>query len=106
MVRPEQFALDKRQVWIAWALIAAIIVVWQLRSMPSPFADDPVDKCDAAIKARLVAPSTYERVSSTGSEGQVYVTYQAQNALGVPLRNMGICDLASRPVSWTEIGGA
>ena len=51
--------------------------------------------CDEAIKGGLKAPATYKRISY--SQGDVnedtvlYVTYDAQNSFGVPLRQEAGC---------------
>ena len=59
---------------------------------------DPVlQACDAQIRSQLVAPSTYKRLS--GSHSKVFgghsgfVTYEAMNAAGVPIRDTAMCTI-------------
>jgi hypothetical protein len=52
--------------------------------------------CEIFIKDQLKAPATYRRISSSLSRGEdgiyvVFVTYDAQNAFGVPLRSHQTC---------------
>ena len=54
-------------------------------------------KCDEALQEKLKAPSTYQRISvqeAWQKEAPKYtITYEAQNAFGVPLRGEAICYL-------------
>jgi hypothetical protein len=72
-----------------------------VKSLPSR-EDEGLIACEEAIKATLKAPATYERISATRGP-DYFITYDAQNSFGVPLRSSGSCD-ASVPsaVRWTE----
>lgn len=52
-------------------------------------------RCDDEIKSGLVAPSTYKRISAETEKvygGQIVtIEYDAENALGVPIRDRHQC---------------
>ena len=96
---------DRRFLAIAWGLIVPPIIAAALFWLvPTALAEDPVDKCDVAIQSGLAAPATYERISASasGSGDRYLVTYESQNAFGVPLRKWGECDLSVYPAKWIE----
>jgi hypothetical protein len=71
-------------------------VVWMLRdSRP-----DTVLACEGIIQDNLKAPATYRQIDThhygAGSdEESIYITFEAQNAMGVPLRIEAHCTFAS-----------
>jgi hypothetical protein len=76
-----------------------------LLTVLSPESRD-LRRCDGAIQATLVAPSTYRRIGAEALfNSRLYrVTYDAENAFGVPLRSSGECSLLSGVAVWSEGG--
>jgi len=57
--------------------------------------------CEAAIKADLVAPSTYERIEvGYCSDTLGTVSYDAKNRAGVPLRKKATCSRDTSSDKW------
>lgn len=52
-----------------------------------------VDLCDRLIMAGLRSPATYQRVDVLRMASEVYIHFDAANALGVPIRGLGRCVL-------------
>lgn len=68
--------------------------------------DKGLAACERVIQDGLAAPSTYQRVSVDGEAatglGSVKITYDAQNAMGVPIRAAGTCYVVDGKASWHE----
>lgn len=63
--------------------------------------------CETIIKSQLLAPLSYHRVShdyfSAGSQTQLLLTYDANNAFGTSLRRKGVCRPdATGQFEWSE----
>lgn len=98
---------QKGRVLTIWGVLIGGAVLFAIVPYLTSRSDsDELEACDLAIQARLKAPATYERISASGSEGTFYITYDAQNAFGVPLRSFGSCEVTGGVARWTEIGGA
>lgn len=75
---------------------SAIVLAAMTLAGAQAFASDPaVTVCEAALKATLKAPKTYERVSADLTGRSVYLTYDAVNSFNVPLRGKHKCDFAA-----------
>lgn len=59
--------------------------------------------CDEKIKETLKAPSTYNRVSSSGTAGIYTVSYDAANSFGAPIRSEGICTVSQGTAIWVPM---
>lgn len=96
---------DTAPAVIALAFLMTVItglVVWYFYFAPLP---TDLRLCDEAIKNQLKAPATYNRINSPGYYSTIYdITYDAQNAFGVPLRSHGWCefDKSHEHATWTE----
>ncbi len=99
----ENTALLRRRAYIVWGCIVGIVgSTVLLPYMPWRRATDPILQCDLAIQATLKAPSTYERIVVSGGAPTFYVTYEAQNSFGVPLRSSGVCEVAHNTAIWRQ----
>lgn len=49
--------------------------------------------CENAIKAKLKAPATYQRVAQTPGEYRYEIDFDAANAFGTPMRDRATCTL-------------
>lgn len=82
-----------------WGILAALLA---LGACGRP-AD--LSKCDDAIKDTLKAPATYKRIDFTGAyqkeSPSYYITYDAENSFGVPLRSSITCYLSTDRTSVT-----
>lgn len=75
--------------------VLAVAAVWMLRdSRP-----DTVLACEGIVQDNLTAPATYrhiktERYGADSTLESVYITFEAQNRMGVPLRGTSHCTFA------------
>jgi len=87
---------------ILFGITITSLVVWYFYFAPLP---TDLRMCDEAIKAKLKAPATYNRINSPDYYSPIYdITYDAQNSFGVPLRSHGWCefDKSHEHATWTE----
>lgn len=93
--------------WAAWLVGLALLgsAIWYFSS-----TQRGLRLCDGAIQAQLKAPSTYNRVDyrAYGSDPSISITYEAENAFGVPLRSTGLCNLNAdmTGATWTDYSAA
>lgn len=85
----------------AWIVGLAVIVggFWLVTSWPTITG---LRKCDTAIQDKLKAPSTYKRIDYISLRDGFLITYEADNALGVPIRGKGTCDIYGNMAVWHE----
>ena len=48
-------------------------------------------RCEQMLQSELRAPSTYKRISAIEESTGIWLTYEAQNSLGVTLRSTASC---------------
>lgn len=63
--------------------------------------DSAVLACETLIKSELIAPKTYERVSTSVVGTTVLVNYDAANIYNTPLRSTSECHFAWSESGWT-----
>lgn len=57
--------------------------------------------CESVIVSELIAPKTYQRVSSSVVGNSVLISYDAANIYNAPLRNTRECRFAWSESGWT-----
>ena len=88
----------KGPIICALAFFASPLFIWMgLRAMEN----NHLSPCDDAIKAQLIAPATYERIASSGIGNMHSITYDADNAFGVPIRASGNCWIEGDTATWS-----
>jgi hypothetical protein len=86
------------------ALVFALMI-----AMPWAKREMALRLCDDAIREQLKAPSTYDRIEylelGDDDDRSYWITYDAQNAFGVPLRSKGSCRLNTdrTAASWSQL---
>lgn len=90
----------------AMIVTIALIVALSAPSLISAVMPEPRDvgleACEREIQSTLRAPSTYRRVSAT-SGPNYHISYDAENAFGVPMRGSGFCEHSGGSYArWTE----
>ena len=96
---------------MTWAATRAILGLGLLLAAsgcaPAPAADRDqkmIEQCEDFIKGKLVAPSTYKRISvtvgipdeATGRQ-TVFINYDANNSYNTPIRGLEQCDFPYGP---------
>lgn len=86
-----------------WAVLAAVafftspVLMWMgLRALEN----SRLEPCEDAIMAELIAPTTYERIDVSSMGDRYHITYDAQNAFGVPIRKSGYCVIEGGSATW------
>lgn len=96
---------------MAWTAIRAALglslVLAAAGCAPAPAADRDqkmIEQCENFIKGKLVAPSTYKRISVTvgipdeaAGRQTVFINYDANNSYNTPIRGLEQCDFPYGP---------
>lgn len=80
-----------------------ILVALMISAAPC-MAEDPdiaITVCEAALKARLKAPSSYRKIEASISGNSVFLTYDAVNSYNAPLRAMKACKFNYKNMHFT-----
>lgn len=92
---PEE-PLSARGQAIALAILGCALgagLLWHFYFSPLP---SDLRRCDEIIREDLKAPATYRRVKGSdfhSEAGSYFLTYEAENSFGVPLRSRAICNI-------------
>ena len=78
-----------------------LIVPFFLAATPNASAEDSaILACESVIRSELIAPKTYERVSSSIVRNSVLINYDASNMHNAPLRNTWECRFTRSESGW------